>query len=253
MPVHNQIILPQNLKSQQQLNEINAWTKNMKMKLNEKKTQNIIFNFSRKNQFTTRLVVNEEPLEVVDEVRLLGTLITKDLKWSKNTREIVKKAYMRMQLLHRAASFTSNTQDLKSIYLTYIRSILEQSSVVWHSSLTAKNRRDLERVQKAAIRVIFQGRFSSYKEGLKKLNIETLEKRRALLCLRFAKNCIQNEKVKDFFPKKRKKHKMKKRKEKKFVVNKAHTERYKKSAIPYMQNLLNEENESKQLILKNTQ
>ena len=52
----------------------------MKMKLNEKKTQNIIFNFSRKNQFTTRLVVNEEPLEVVDEVRLLGTLITKDLK-----------------------------------------------------------------------------------------------------------------------------------------------------------------------------
>ena len=46
---------------------------------------------------------------------------------------------------------------------------------------------------------------------------------------------------------------MKKRKEKKFVVNKAHTERYKKSAIPYMQNLLNEENESKQLILKNTQ
>ena len=96
VPVHNQIILPQNLKSQQQLNEINAWTKNMKMKLNEKKTQNIIFNFSRKNQFTTRLVVNEEPLEVVDEVRLLGTLITKDLKWSKNTREIVKKAYMRI-------------------------------------------------------------------------------------------------------------------------------------------------------------
>ena len=92
VPVHNQIILPQNLKSQQQLNEINAWTKNMKMKLNEKKTQNIIFNFSRKNQFTTRLVVNEEPLEVVDEVRLLGTLITKDLKWSKNTREIVKRS-----------------------------------------------------------------------------------------------------------------------------------------------------------------
>ena len=30
VPVHNQIILPQNLKSQQQLNDINAWTKNMK-------------------------------------------------------------------------------------------------------------------------------------------------------------------------------------------------------------------------------
>ena len=34
VPIHNQIILPQNLKSQQQLNEINAWTKNMQIKLN---------------------------------------------------------------------------------------------------------------------------------------------------------------------------------------------------------------------------
>ena len=82
------------------------------------------------------------------EVKLLGTYLTDtdDLKWNKNTKEIVKKAYKRMQLLHKAASFTSNIHDLKSIYLTYIRSVLEQSAVVWHSGLTAKNRKDLERV-----------------------------------------------------------------------------------------------------------
>ena len=71
-----------------------------------------------------------------------------------------------MQLLHRAAKFTSHKKDLRSIYLTFIRSVLEQSSVVWHSSLSVKNRNDLERVQKSAVRVILGPRYSNYKQGL---------------------------------------------------------------------------------------
>ena len=168
VPVHNQIIVAENLKSQQQLSDINIWTGKMKMQLNEKKTKNIIFNFSRKNQFTTKLSVNQKNIEVVNEVKLLGTKITNDLKWSKNTREIVRKAYARMQLLHRASGFTSNVPDLRSIYLIYIRSVLEQSAVVWHSGLTKKNRKDLERVQKSAVRVILKGKYTTYKEGLSK-------------------------------------------------------------------------------------
>ena len=42
-----------------------------------------------------------------------------------------KKSYKRMQLLTRAAKFKSNQNDLRSIYLTYVRSILEQSVVLW--------------------------------------------------------------------------------------------------------------------------
>ena len=68
-------------------------------------------------------------------------------------------------------------------------------------------------------------------------------------CLRFANKCLKNYKVKNFFPKKEKLHKMKKRKEQKFVVNKANTKRYKRSAIPYMQNLLNLEDDRKHAIL----
>ena len=95
--------------------------------------------------------------------------------------------------------------------------------MVWHSGLTAKNRKDLERVQKAAVRVILKTKHVTYKEGLKQLKIETLEKRREILCLRFANNCLTNSKVINFFPKKEKVHKMRKRKELKFVVNKTNT------------------------------
>ena len=243
IPAHNQIIVAENLKSQQYLSEINEWTIKNKMQLNEKKTKNMIFNFSKKNQFTTKLTVNKKDIEVVKETKLLGTVITEDLKWNKNTREIVIKAYKRMQLLNKAASFTSNIQDLRCIYLTYIRSVLEQSAVVWHSSLTYKNRKDLERVQKAALRVILKSRYSNYKSALEILRIETLEKRREVLCLRFAKNCLKNSKVKNFFPEKKQLHKMKKRKMKKFKVNKAFTKRYSKTSIPFMQKMLNEDND----------
>ena len=110
---------------------------------------------------------------------------------------------------------------------------------MWHSSLTGKNKKDLERVQKCAVSVIMGKNYTNYKEGLKCLNLETLEKRRDKLCLKFAKGCLKNEKVKDIFPVKKKLHDMKLRQNEKFLVKKINTERYKKSAIPYMVQLLN--------------
>ena len=98
--------------------------------------------------------------------------------------------------------------------------------------------------------MILKGKYENYKEGLNKLKIETLEKRREILCLRFANNSLKNSKVSNFFPKKEKLHKMKKRKEKKYVINKANTKRYRRSAIPHMQNLLNQEHDRKQSVLK---
>ena len=194
--------------------------------------------------------MNEKKIEIVNETRLLGTILTSDLKWDKNTKEIVKNAYKRMQLLHAAAGFTANVQDLKNIYLTYVRSIMEHSAGVWHSSLSSKNRRDLERVQKAAVRVILRGKYTNYKEGLKYLRIDTLEKRREFLSLKFAKKCTTNEKVSHFFPKRKSHHKMKKRKAEKYLKNKARTKRYQNSAIPYMQKLLNKDDAERNLILK---
>ena len=91
IPIHNQYVAPQNLKSQQWLEEINTWTKNQKMKINEKKTNVMIFNYSNEKQFTTRLTVNDEPIKVIDSTRLLGTIITNDLRWDENTANIVKK------------------------------------------------------------------------------------------------------------------------------------------------------------------
>ena len=125
--------------------------------------------------------------------------------------------------------------------MAFIRSKLEQSSVVWHSSLTENNRKDLERVQKSAVKIIMKNSYTSYEDALKTLKMESLEDRRTKLCLKFAKNCLKNEKLKKLFPLAKKNHNMKTRSGEKFQVHHSNTERYRKSAIPYMQNLLNNE------------
>ena len=152
----------------------------------------MLFNFTDNYKFTTRLELNRENLEVVTQAKLLGVIITNDLKWDKNTEYLVKKANSRMQLLRKVAEFASSIEDKKNIYVLYVRSILEQSSVVWHSSLTKENAEDLERVQKAALRIIIGKECMNYDDALLKADMESLEDRREKLCKNFAEKSIKS-------------------------------------------------------------
>ena len=90
----------------------------------------MIFNPSRKRQFTTDLKLQGELIEIVNQYKSLGIILSSDLTWNLNTAKIVKNANMRMKILHTAAKFTSNISDLKIIYKTYIRSVLEYGANV---------------------------------------------------------------------------------------------------------------------------
>ena len=253
IPLHNQLIRSEHLKTTEYVKEINDWTERNLMKLNEKKTQQIIFNFNSDKQFTTEVRLKGEPLEIVEEVKLLGVIITNDLKWDKNTSYLVKKANKKMRMLHIASKFTRNREHLKQIYKTFIRSNLEFSSNVWHSSLTKENRQDLERVQKAALRVILGSDYQNYKDALKLSKMESLEERRGLISLKFAKNCLKNENFSKLFPLKKINHAMNVRNPDKYVVKRANTERFKRSTIPYLQRQLNLENRERKMELKKLQ
>ena len=94
---------------------------------------------------------------------------------------------------------------------------------MWHSSLTEKNRKDLERVQKSAVKIMLKNNYTNYEEALKILNLESLDDRRSRLCLKFAKNCLKHDRMKKLFPLASNDHKMKKRSAEKFKVHFAHT------------------------------
>ena len=195
IPPHNQYIPPQNLQSQVWLDEIDRWTDNQKMLINEQKTKTMIINFTENYKFTTRLQLKNKNIDVINSTRLLGTILTDDLLWDLNTQHLVKKANARMQLLRKVASFSPPVEDLKIIYILYVRSILEQSATVCYSSLTEENISDLKRIQKSAVKIILQEKYSGYENGLAQLGLDDLKTRREQLCLDFAKKCTKSKKM----------------------------------------------------------
>ena len=126
----------------------------------------MIFNFTHDYQFTSRTKIQDEVVEVIKETKLLGVIINDQLSWDSNTTYLVKRANSRMRLLHKLVDFGVPEDDLVNIYILYVRSILEQSCQVWHSSLTLQNFQDLECVQKNALKIILQEDYLSYSNAL---------------------------------------------------------------------------------------
>ena len=166
-------------------------------------------------------------------------MLQNDLKWDKNTQELIKKANKRMEIMRKISNFGASIEDLRTIYVAYVRSILEQSCTVWHSSLTEENSKDIERVQKSACKLILSENYKTYENALKTLDIESLYDRRERLCLEFARKCLRNEKMGKLFKENQKLHEMETRNKEKYEITYARTSRFKKSPIIYMQRLLN--------------
>ena len=118
---------------------------------------------------------------------------------------------------------------------------MEQSCTVWHSSLSRENTSDLERVQKNALRNILQEKYIDYGTALETLKLETLEKRREKLLLKYGKQCIKLEQTRNLLPLNENDHIMNTRSRNIYKETKCNTERYRKSAVPYIQRLLNKE------------
>ena len=85
---------------------------------------------------------------------------------------------------------------------TFIRPFIEQSPSVWYSyfSLTDENTSDIERVQKAAVRVIMGKDYIDYPHALNELNITDLYQRREKLSKNLALKIVKNPKVKHMLP-----------------------------------------------------
>ena len=100
---------------------------------------------------------------------------------------------------------------------------------------------DIERVQKAAMRLIMGTRYQGYREALKEMSLDSLEERRQKMALKFVKKSLKQENFSRSFPLTFNNHLMKKRNPEKYAVNSAKTERYRRSAVPFLQRLLNED------------
>ena len=177
IPTHGQFIPPNNLQSQKYLDLINEWTEKQHMIISEKKTKAMIFNYTHNHQFTTRLALKGQNIEIVDQMKILGTVINSDLSWIDNCNMIIKKVNARMQLLRNIYIFGATTDEMVHLWVVFCRSVVEQSCVVWHSSLTQENCDDLERTQKTFSKMILREKYNNYENALTVLNLDSLKTR----------------------------------------------------------------------------
>ena len=89
LPEENSLVYSQLLKTQSYANEND-------MKINFAKTKLMLFNTCKKFDFMPNFELDGNQLELIDEMRLLGVVITSHLKWNSNTCSITSKAYKRL-------------------------------------------------------------------------------------------------------------------------------------------------------------
>ena len=142
-----------------------------------------------------------------------------------------------MIILRNLHNFDLPQEELINIYILYIRSVVEQSAVIWNSSITKGEKKDLERVQKVALKIILKDSYTTYFEALKTTGLEMLSERRSKLCLNFGRKCTTNERTRYMFPHKH--EAVNTRNPETYYVTPARTDRLANSAIPYLQRLLN--------------
>ena len=231
---------------QDQLDELCAYAETNQMKLNCEKTKVMLFNAAKHNDFMPEIKVKDENqnIAVVEEFKLLGIMITSDLKWDANTNSITKKAYQRLWMVRRLMNLGLKRRNLVKVYTTQIRSLLEFGAVTWHSMLTKENEKCIERVQKAAVSIILGPDYHDYQSGLMQLGLERLDLRRVKLSLNFAKKATKHVKHSNWFVENIASKQVNTRSVKQtYKPVQARTQRLMKSPISFLTNQLNALNE----------
>ena len=84
LPTENNPIIPQ-------LNQILNFTSENQMKLNTDKTKVMIFNRSKKYDFQPEILFQNDLIDVVESSKLLGVMISSNLKWNMHVQFISQK------------------------------------------------------------------------------------------------------------------------------------------------------------------
>ena len=79
-----------------ELQNIQSYAEDNKMKLNLEKTKLMLFNPCKNKDFLPDFKIENTQIELVEQCKLLGVVITSNLSWSENTSYITKKCYKRM-------------------------------------------------------------------------------------------------------------------------------------------------------------
>ena len=137
----------------------------------------------------------------MNEAKILGIIISDNLRWSAHVEYMISRARKKIWTLRRLKILNLDYHILRDFYCKEIRSILEFGVVVWHSGITCKMSDEIERIQKICIKIILSELpyNLTYEICCTLLDLEPLIFRRQDLCVRFIQNASKDPQHSDLF------------------------------------------------------
>ena len=181
LKIYKKIINQNCLKElQDDLDRFYNWCVNNKMFLNTEKCKHIRFSRSS-NTIPPNYNFGSTSLERVDTIRDLGVLIDSKLTFLPHIENCCSKALQILGFIKRNTNDFKNINAIKLLYVTLVRPILENCSVVWNPQCVTYLDK-INRVQKRFLRYIaFKMRIPTtnldYCLLEKKLNLQNINKR----------------------------------------------------------------------------
>ena len=204
----------------------------------------MLFNPCHSKDFLPKFDVDGIPVEMVEQTKLLGVVLSSDLSWSAHTNYMVERCNKKMWVIRRLKKLGADNEDLLEVYSKQIRSILEYAVPVWNSSLTGADISKLERIQKTVLHIVLGQAYTSYRQALKVTGTKKLSERRKKLCLSFGSKAQKHAKFSKWF-KVNSKQSNTRQKQPKFCQVIRRTDRFDKSPLSYLTNILNQKYSNK--------
>ena len=95
--------------------------------LNESKCKELRISFSRSGSTVDHITINDKQIEVVSSAKLLGVVVSDNLRWNAHVESICKKAATCLSFLKQLKRAKVPPKDMLLFYTTCIRPVLEHA------------------------------------------------------------------------------------------------------------------------------
>lgn len=126
------------------LTTITDWSHQNFMKINAKKTKEMVTHMRKKSLNIEPLTMNSSEIERVHHFKILGIWVDDKLTWDQHIHKLMAKLSQRIYYLKQLKRSGVSDVDLMLYYKAVIRSTAEYGCQVWNSGLTKKQCGNLE-------------------------------------------------------------------------------------------------------------
>ncbi len=137
-----------------EVSRLAGWCSDNNLSLNVEKTKEIVVDFRRVHTQHAPLTINGATVERVSSTKFLGVHITEDLSWTNNTAALAKKAQQRLYFLRKLRRARAPAPIMCTFYRGTIESILTSCITVWYGACNASCRKSLQRIVRAAEKIV---------------------------------------------------------------------------------------------------